>query len=80
MSDEAFSLGPLPDPNIFGAAPGEVGLGATSGYYILLPPLDVGEWVIAFSGEIVVLKPNGKPAYYFKTDITYNLTVVDDDG
>ena len=79
LSDETFSLGPLPAPNIFDAEPGEVGLGATGGYYLLLPPLDVGEWEIAFAGEIVVLKPNSKPAYYFKTDITYNLTVVDDD-
>lgn len=79
LSDEIFTLGPLLKPNIFNAPKGAVGEGATSGYYLLLPPLAEGKHNITFAGEIVVLDPGGNPVYYFKPDISYHLTVVDDD-
>ncbi len=78
LSEETFTLGPLLKPNIFDAAKNAVGQGATSGYYLLLPPLSVGEHVIAFAGEIVVLDPDGVPVYQFTLDIAYDLTVVTD--
>ncbi len=83
LSEEPFDLGPLPNPNILynpyhpdWAPPGAEGEGATGGYYLLLPPLSKGEHEIAFVGEIEFFDPDGVPFYYFKTDITYDLTVV----
>ena len=78
LSEETFALGPLPNPNLFGAAPGSQGLGATSGYYLLLAPLSAGEHEITFAGEIVVLDPDKVPVYYFVLNIAYDLTVVND--
>ena len=78
LSEETFTIGPLPIPNLFGAAKDAVGQGASGGYYLLLPPLSAGEHVIAFAGEIVVLDPGGVPVYHFTLDISYDLTVVND--
>lgn len=75
LSEEVFDLGPLPFPNIFNAEDGAVGTGATSGYYLLLPPMEAGEHDIAFSGEIKVLNLRGKAVYHFETNISYELTV-----
>lgn len=85
LSEETFELGPLPDPNIHfnedhpdWAPPGAEAEAATGGYYLLLPPLSEGEHEIAFVGEIELFTPDGISVYYFKTDITYDLTVVND--
>lgn len=89
LSEETFVLGPLPGPlpedNIFynpdhpewGAVPGAEAPGATSGYFLLLPPLYPGEHTISFSGEILVLDPDKVPVYEFKLDISYKLEVED---
>jgi hypothetical protein len=78
LSEEPFDMGPLPNPNLFGARPGSKGPGATSGYYLMLAPLDVGVHDITFVGEILVLDPDRVPVYHFTADIAYQLTVVDD--
>lgn len=75
LTEEPFDLGPLPDPNIFGADPGAEGPGASGGYFLLLPPMSKGEHEITFAGEIVVLDPDGVPVYQFTLDITYDLLV-----
>jgi hypothetical protein len=78
LSEEIFTLGPLPEFNIFDAPEGEVGPGSTGGYYLLLPPLSAGEHDITFAGEIKVLDPDGVLLDHFTTNITYDLTVVND--
>ena len=79
VSQETFDLGPLPDPAIWGAPPGEETQGATRGYYLLLPPLSKGEHVIEFVGEIIVtdseLDPDDDLDYYYLSEISYVLTV-----
>jgi len=71
LSEETFTITLPPPPNIFGTWQG-----ATSGYYLLLPPLSKGWHEITFAGEIVVLDPDGEPVYYFITEISYDLKVV----
>ena len=56
----------LPDNNIFGVAPGEYGPNVDDGFYLLLPPLRVGQHTIHFHGSL---------AHYNSLDVTYNLTV-----
>ena len=51
---EIFDLGPVPDPNIFGADEGAIASAATTGYYLLLPPLPEGKHTIEFIGETAV--------------------------
>ncbi len=57
----------LPDNNIFGVAPGEYGPNVDDGFYLLLPPLPVGQHTIHFHGSL--------PRFYSTLDVTYNLTV-----
>jgi len=63
-----FDIGPVPDPNIFYADEGAVEQAATTGYYLLLPPLSKGDHTIAFEAEVT----GDYPSYY---DITYLLHV-----
>jgi hypothetical protein len=65
---KTFWLGPVPDPNIFGAEEGAEALAATTGYYLLLPPLPEGKHTLNFVGEIA----GDYPSHY---DITYILFV-----
>jgi hypothetical protein len=56
----------LPDNNIFGLPPGSY-QAVAGGYFVMLPPLSVGEHVIRFHTEF--------PAFSFVSDVTYNLSV-----
>lgn len=75
LSDEVFHIGPVPYPNLFDVPAETEGDAATSGYYLLLPPLSEGEHEIAFEGEIVV---DFLPEPYVTVDVTYILEVDDD--
>lgn len=66
-----IDFGQLIDPNILGAVPKETGMGVTSGYYILIPPLSRGKHKIEFMGETIV----EEWGYHFRTDTTYHLKV-----
>jgi hypothetical protein len=57
----------LPDNNIFGVAHGGYGPNVDDGFYLLLPPLPVGQHTIHFHGSL--------PRFYSTLDVTYNLTV-----
>jgi len=76
LSEATFEIGRIPDqirdPNIFGADAGTVEPAASSGYYLMLPPLSEGSHIINFVGVIAV---EGTP---YPTDMTYFLEVVDD--
>jgi len=89
LSEETFTLGPLPgsepEDNIFynpdypdrGALPGAVAPGATGGYYLMLPPLSVGEHNIMFIGEIQFFDTDGNYLFtVYHTEISYKLNVV----
>ena len=57
----------LPDNNIFGVAPGDYEPNVDDGFYLLLPPMRVGQHTIHFHGSL--------PRFYSTLDVTYNLTV-----
>ena len=69
-----FDIAPLPDLNVNGWPPGWEGLGVTTGYYLLLPPLPEGEHEIEFSGQVYA--PDFGVDWTF--DVLYELEVVDD--
>jgi hypothetical protein len=56
----------VPPGNVLGVAPG-TGDSVSNGYYLMLPPLSVGEHTIRFGGTY--------KDYGFSLDITYNITV-----
>jgi hypothetical protein len=77
LSKEPFTLGPLPENNIFSAEKDATGPGATGGYYLLLPPLSKGKHDISFIGEIQFFDAEGNYLFtVFHTEISYSLTVV----
>ncbi len=84
LSEETFTLGPVPDPAVWGAPPSEATEGATRGYYVLMLPFSKGEHEIEFVGENIVtdslLDPDDDLDYYYKSEISYKLEVVDDFG
>ena len=57
----------LPANNIFGIEAGEYAPDVDEGFYLLLPPLKVGEHTIHFHGN--------SPFFEFTLDVTYHLTV-----
>ena len=57
----------LPPNNVLGVNPG-TGQSVSKGYYLMLPPLSVGQHVIHFGGSF--------PDFPFSLDITYTLTVL----
>jgi hypothetical protein len=62
-----FEFGPLPEDNILGAPAGATSLGVDAGFYLLIPPLSVGEHVIQFGGTFDELGGS--------IDTTYIITV-----
>ncbi len=72
---ELFNVGPFPYPNLLGVPKGTEGPAATSGYYLLLPPLSEGVHDIEFSGRIFA------PDYGIDWTLytSYELTVGGDD-
>ena len=62
-----FTFGPLPDPNLYGLPVGATGQAVDAGFYVMLPPLGVGEHTIHFSGTFDVFEAS--------IDTTYNVTV-----
>lgn len=60
-----FTIGPLPDNNLFGVAAGTTSQSVSDGVYLMLAPLSVGAHTIHFQGTIAG----------FSLDVTYNLTV-----
>ena len=71
--EEGFVLTVPPDSLFteFGAPAGDYAPAVSDGYWIMLPPLSVGQHVIYFRGVV------GDPAAPdFETEVTYNLTIV----
>jgi hypothetical protein len=71
-----FEFGPLPNPNLFGLAPGGTSPSVADGFYLLLAPLSAGEHTIHFSGKAVFTLAEDGFDLTFILDITYNLNVV----
>lgn len=63
-----FDIGPLPKPNVFSAKKNAIEPAATTGYYLLLPPLSEGTHTLEFKGEFT----GDYPSFF---DITYTLHV-----
>lgn len=71
---QVFTMGPLPDNNIFAhfgydAPAGTTSLSAVDGYYAMLAPLSVGTHTLHFGGT------QEAPGFKFVQDITYHITV-----
>jgi hypothetical protein len=75
MESPPFLLGPLPENNVLGAAPGSVTLAVSDGYYILLAPLSKGEHEIHFGGAAIFTVEEDGFDFFFGLDITYHITV-----
>jgi hypothetical protein len=56
-----------PQPNVLGVAGPIQGESVSDGYYLLIPPLPVGEHTIHFGGTF--------PQFNFTIDVTYHITV-----
>jgi hypothetical protein len=66
---QTFEIGPLPDNNILGATPGAIADAVSDGFYLMLPPLSVGEHTLQFGGAADL------GGLVFSQDITYHITV-----
>lgn len=66
-----FYISPLPEDNLYGWVTDMDGMGITTGYYLMLPPLSEGEHDISYSGWILA------PDYGvdWKLHVVYHLTV-----
>ena len=81
-----FEIGPLPENNVLqdlgaDAPAGSTGQAAANGYYLMLPPLSVGEHTIEYVTPIVV--PEGNPDgsdWVWTQDVTYTINVEPDKG
>lgn len=71
-----FTIGPLPDPNIFEVDPSVTPTADAvgDGYYVMLAPLSAGAHQIHFAGQ-VLLPDEMDPTFIFSLDINYNVTV-----
>ena len=58
----------VPEPNVLFVAGPAIGQSVSDGYYLLVPPLPVGEHTLHFGGTF--------PQFDFTIDVTYNITVV----
>lgn len=81
-----FEIGPLPENNVLqdlgaDAPAGSTGQAAANGYYLMLPPLSVGEHTIEYLTPIVV--PGGNPDgsdWIWTQDVKYTINVEPNKG
>lgn len=81
-----FTIDPLPENNVLrdigvDAPAGSTGDAAANGYYLMLPPLSVGEHTIEYVTPIVV--PGGNPDgsdWVWIQDVSYTINVEPDKG
>ena len=81
-----FEIGPLPENNVLqdigvDAPAGSTGDAAANGYYLMLPPLSVGEHTIEYVTPIVV--PGGNPDgsdWIWIQDVSYTINVEPNKG
>ena len=81
-----FDIGPLPENNVlqdlgYYAPGGTEGNAAANGYYLMLPPLSVGEHTIHYTTPVVV--PGGNPDgsdWIWIQDVNYTIIVEPDKG
>jgi hypothetical protein len=78
-----FTIGPLPDNNVFQASGVTAPEGTTTpsvsdGVFVMVAPLSVGRHTIHFSGAAVFTLAEDGFDFTFSQDITYNVTVEGD--
>jgi len=75
-----FTIGPLPDNNVFEASGVTAPAGTTTssvsdGVFVMLAPLSVGRHTIHFTGSLVFTAAQDGFDFIFSQDITYNIAV-----
>jgi hypothetical protein len=75
-----FTIGPVPDNNVFQATGVPAPAGTTTpsvsdGVFVMLAPLSVGRHTIHFSGSLVFTAAQDGFDFIFAQDITYNIEV-----
>ena len=75
-----FTIGPLPDNNVFEASGVTAPAGTTTSsvsddVFVMLAPLSVGRHTIHFTGSLVFTAAQDGFDFIFSQDITYNIAV-----
>jgi hypothetical protein len=70
-----FTIGPLPENNVPGAAPGITAPSVADGFYIMLSPLSRGDHDIHFEGAAVFTLEEDGFDFRFELDIDYHISV-----
>ena len=75
-----FTIGPLPDNNVFQASGVTAPAGTTTpsisdGVFVMVAPLSVGHHTIHFTGALVFTAAQDGFDFIFSQDITYNIEV-----
>jgi hypothetical protein len=71
----AFTIGPVPDNNIFGTTPGSTFDSVSDGFYIMLAPLSRGQHEIHFEGAAIFTAEEDGFDFTFMLDISYHVSV-----